>query len=76
MIRYRIELVFEHKNPKNLGGIYKKNKNLLPISNKMIIVYDVVSSSLKSALERIKIRMKDTKDYKFIKWQGGNRRKI
>ena len=76
MIRYDVELVFEHLEPTKMGGIYKKNRSLLPKRNRTTIRYEIVASSLKDALEKLKPRMKDTKKYKFIKWQGGNRKKI
>ena len=75
MIRYRVTLVFEHKRPEELKGIHRKNQSLKPIKNKTLITYDVVSNSLKVALEKLKVRMKDTKDYRYIEWIGGNRRK-
>ena len=75
MIRYRVHLVFEHKNPEKLGNIYRKNQSLIPLKNQIIVTYDVKVRSLEKALEKLKVRMKDTREYKFIEWRGGNRRK-
>jgi len=75
-IFYVIDLVFEPKDTKMLGKSCSKNKKLIPIKTEIIITYKVKTRSLETALEEIKIRMKDTKLLKYIEWRGGMRKKI
>jgi len=74
MIYYKIDLYFKPKNPqKYFGSEWKKNQWLTPSQGTIIIKYQVKQKSLQKCLDKLKTRMKDTKDLEFIKYVSGSR---
>lgn len=78
MIKYYIELQFRPKDPNILGSIYKKNQWIKPDKSDIYIRYEVScrSINLEKALKKLKVRMKDTKNYEFVAWKHIARRKF